>query len=213
MGRHRLVVGMMIAVMIAASGCITAERPAAQVAADPVGSPRTVTCEDGSPFGRDTSHKKLVASFGASNVEYQKLFESLDSTTALSDPTGYIFISWRDDKRRSRPKEIAISSSRWSVGGKLRVGMSLQQVQSLNGKPFRVDQALEANAEGYKHKTDWRGGALERLGGCRLGVEFGHDESDGKPSEEDYGALGEVLSDDPKLPPFNPTVSGIYMFY
>lgn len=166
--------------------------------ADSIESPEVLTCTKGGPFGTDTSHKKLTAKFGASNVAYRKGEEDLESGTTLypRDPTASVFIVWKDDKRRSRPERINTHASRWSIAGKLRVGMNLQQVQALNGKPFIVDA--------FEGITDWRGGALERVGdGCRLHVIL----------DPQTAELGNVLSDDPRLRPFNPTVSTINVLY
>jgi hypothetical protein len=111
---------MMLAIVVGASGCITTEPAPVLVAAGPTESPGAVTCEG--PFARDTSHKQLVAAFGASNVVFKKIIGAEDITESATvlyprDPARRLKILWQNKKTRSLPEQIVIEDkARWTAG-------------------------------------------------------------------------------------------------
>ena len=88
--------------------------------------------------------------------------------------------------------------------------MTLEDVERLNGKPFKlrnVDQEYGGIV------TDWRDGAMEHIpGGCRVCVRL---EPSKNTSPQTYGALegDQFLSSDPRVGAFHATVREIYTTY
>ena len=78
----RLVSGMTIAIMIAVSACIPLEPAPLSVSAGRIDPPGTATCDG--PFAKDTSHDKLVATFGASNVAFEETRTGLEEEAQLA---------------------------------------------------------------------------------------------------------------------------------
>jgi len=88
--------------------------------------------------------------------------------------------------------------------------LTLEDVETLNGKPFKL-RNFDGDYGGTV--TDWRGGAMEHIpGGCRVSLEF---EAAKDTSSETYAALEAplVLSSDPKMRATHSTVREIYTTY
>jgi len=182
--------------------------------ADPASVPGTVTCAGA--FGRDSSHSKLAATFGAANVAFQEVdgpegMKIWGTVIYPSDPRRRLEVLWIDKDMRRRPGAIWISrESQWTGWRGLRIGLTLEDVETLNGKPFKL-RNFDGDYGGTV--TDWRGGAIEHIpGGCRVSLEF---EAAKDTSSEIYAALEAplVLSSDPKMRATHSTVREIYTTY
>lgn len=135
---------------------------------------RIVDCRG--PFAHDSSHARLVASFGARNVRYQQVHgaegEKLWASVLYPrDPKARLELIWNDEKRRRAPWMRIENASTWQSQNGIRVGMPLAEVERINGKPFN----LSGFGWDYGGQVrDWRGGALSRPlpGGCQIGIDF-----------------------------------------
>lgn len=145
---------------------------AAALAAEPA---TTFKCEG--PFGRDASHAKLAAKYGAANVTTDLDFqpgENVDVTILFpNDPARRLKIEWKDRKARRNPRLIRIEDehSTWSVAG-VAIGTSLVDLERLNGRPFKLIY-FEGDYGG--DIFDWRGGRFDAPlpGGCLFGASVG----------------------------------------
>ena len=125
-------------------------------------------------FARDTTRAQLVAAFGAANVIDQVApgpeGHPPDVTTIVfpRDPGRRLEVRWHDPVARARPfASIFTRPSRWEAPLGVRVGMSIDALERLNGKPFSI-----GGFEGLIDGMSWfDGGALDHIaGGCTVGV-------------------------------------------
>ena len=106
----RFVPGMTIAIMIATSACIPIEPAPLSVSAGRIEPPGGVTCDG--PFAKDTSHDKLVATFGASNVAFEETHTGVEEEAQLAtilyprDPARRLKVFWKDEEARRPPAFI-----------------------------------------------------------------------------------------------------------
>lgn len=102
----------------------------------------SLACEG--PFAKDTTHDKLVATFGAKNVAFKEVDVTsnvLTKATVLfdADPTRRLVVFWKDDKSRTRPIAVTIDApSTWTGPGGVRNGLTLRDLERLNGGNFSV---------------------------------------------------------------------------
>lgn len=102
----------------------------------------SLACEG--PFAKDTTHDKLVATFGAKNVAFKDVDVTsnvLTKATVLfdADPTRRLVVFWKDDKSRTRPIAVTIDApSTWTGPGGVRNGLTLRDLERLNGGNFSV---------------------------------------------------------------------------
>jgi hypothetical protein len=114
----------------------------------------SLACEG--PFAKDTSHAKLVTAFGLKHVVFKEVDGaegSREKATVLfdDDPTRRIVVYWHDEKARARPSMVSVSApSLWVGPGGVGNGMTLADVEKLNGKAFKL--------AGF----DWGGGGFVR---------------------------------------------------
>lgn len=96
------------------------------------------------PFAKDTTHDKLVATFGAKNVAFKDVDVTsnvLTKATVLfdADPTRRLVVFWKDEKSRTRPIAVTIDApSTWTGPGGVRNGLTLRDLERLNGGNFSV---------------------------------------------------------------------------
>src|SRR5690606_35945044 len=87
------------------------------------------------------------------------------------DKARRIEVLWIDEKRRRNPSEIRTGiDSTWRTAQGGRRGMSLSEIETLNGRPS------ELWGFGFDYggtRLDWKGGALAtQAGGCTLTQRF-----------------------------------------
>jgi hypothetical protein len=128
------------------------------------------------PFAKSVTHASLIKAFGARNVAVQRVGTGEGETQKASvifprDKARRIEVLWIDEKRRRNPAEIRTGvESQWRTDHGIRRGMTLAEVEALNGRPFKL------YGFGFDYggtSLDWNGGALAaQAGGCTLHLRF-----------------------------------------
>jgi hypothetical protein len=178
-------------------------------------APTTVVACSG-PFAKDSSHLKLAMFFDSKNVTFTDVETSDGSKVPASvlfpnDPKRRLEVWWSNITARKDTHLIVIGGqSTWAAPGGLRLGQTLEQVEKLNHKPFKLKGF---DKDRIATGSDWDGGALVTVaGGCKPGVSL---RADGKASAE-IGALStdeEYSSSDPAIRAAKPIVSEILIGY
>jgi hypothetical protein len=114
-------------------------------------------------------------------------------------------------RRFPPPWSVEEQPATWAAPGGLRLGQTLEQVEKLNHKPFKLKGF---DKDGTATGADWDGGALVTVsGGCKAGVSL---RADAKASAITIGALSvdeEYSSSDSAIRAAKPTVSEILIGY
>jgi hypothetical protein len=178
-------------------------------------TPTTVVACSG-PFAKDSSHLKLSMFFDSKNITFTDVEASGSKVPASvlfpNDPKRRLEVWWSNITARKDIHLIVIGGqSTWAAPGGLRLGQTLEQVEKLNHKPFKLKGF---DKDGIATGTDWDGGALVTVaGGCKAGVSL---RADAKASAITIGALSadeEYSSSDPAIRAAKPTVSEILIGY
>jgi hypothetical protein len=187
-------------------------KPAA-AAAKParVGSARTVV-ECSGPFAKDSGMLALAMAFDSRNMVFTH--ESVQGTevgaTVLfpKDPKRRLEVWWSNPNRTGTYLIDIADKSIWTGPGGLRLGLTLEQLEKLNKKPFKLKGF---DKDGIASVASWDDGALAKLpGNCKAGVNM-HAEAKGDAAELPDKA--EYNSDDPALRALKPTVAEILIGY
>lgn len=165
------------------------------------------------PLAADASHAKLLATFGDKAVVFREVEgaegEKIGATILFpDDPKKRIELFWADEAHRSGLASAHPGpANRAAAPNGVRPGMSLVEVETLNGRPF------ELSGFGWDYGgfvTDWKGGALAKpaAGGCVVSVRFG------LPTDTDVVAAkvagdGNFSSRDPRMRKAKPVVEGL----
>jgi hypothetical protein len=167
----------------------------------------TLSCTG--PFTRNATHASLVKAFGANNVASLRVGVGEGETVRASvifprDAARRIEVLWIDEKRRRKPSEIrAQTGSRWRTPQGVSVGMTLVDVEAINGRPFLL------SGFGWDYggtTTDWQGGALAAQdGGCRLMLRFDQTQQ----TNADIDGERDIASDDAGMRSAAPVVEEI----
>ena len=183
--------------------------------AERAASPRVIKCEG--PFGRNASHADLVKAFGSSNVVYQDIDGAGGETIKASvlypnDAKAKLEIIWGDEKARRRPMIRAKDQSGWASMNGIRIGMALEEIEKMNGKPFKLS-GFDWDDGG--RVRDWQGGALAKPlpGGCIVSVEFVHAEDVPEANLSKVTGEGEFLSDGADMRAVEPYVAVLTISY
>ena len=178
-------------------------------------APTTVVACSG-PFAKDSSHLKLAMFFDSKNITFGDVEASGIKIPASvlfpNDPKRRLEVWWSNITARKDIHLIVIGGqSTWTAPGGLRLGQTLEQVEKLNHKPFKLKGF---DKDRIATGSDWDGGALAMVaGGCKPGVSL---RADAKASAEKIGALSadeEYSSSDPAIRAAKPTVSEILIGY
>jgi hypothetical protein len=137
-------------------------------------APDSIGCTG--PFAKGVTHARLVKAFGKRNVAIEHVGIGEGETVRASvifprNPARRIEVLWIDDKRLRKPSEIRTGvASTWRTVQGVRRGMTLAEIEALNGRPFE----LWAFGFDYGGTTlDWKDGALSRaVAGCTLTLRF-----------------------------------------
>jgi hypothetical protein len=129
-----------------------------------------------------------------------------------NDPKRRLEVWWSNITARKDIHLIVIAGqSTWAAPGGLRLGQTLEQVEKLNHKPFKLKGF---DKDRIATGSDWDGGALAMVAaGCKPGVSL---RADAKASAEEIGALSadeEYSSSDPAIRAAKPIVSEILIGY
>jgi hypothetical protein len=179
-------------------------------------APTTVVACSGT-FAKDSSHLELTTAFNSKNVTFADV-EAADGTKVPAsilfpnDPKRRLEVWWSDRTHRSDIHLIVIGGkSTWTAPDGLRLGQTLEQVEKLNHKPFKLKGF---DKDRIATVSDWDGGELATLpGDCNAGLTL---RADAKASTEKVGALSadkEYNSSDPAIRATKPTVSEILVGY
>jgi hypothetical protein len=173
-----------------------------------------VTCSG--VFAQDSSHQKLAMAFDTRNVAYTQVDADSGTKPATvlyaKDPKRRLEVWWTDPISRSHTHLIVINGqSAWGAPGGLSLGLTLPEVEKLNGKPFKV---LGFSKGRVAALSDWDGGALATPpGGCKLGLSLRADANASASALAALPAEHEYASGDTALRAVNPTVSEILVGY
>ena len=193
---------------------LTATPLSAQQRAQPTGA-HVVACSG--IFAKDSDHLKLTTSFNSKNVTFTDV-EASDGTKVPAsvlfpnDPKRRLEVWWSNPAGRSDIHLIVIGGqSTWTAPGGIRLGQSLEQVEKLNHKPFKV---RGFDKDRIATVSDWDSGALTTLaGGCNTGLSLRADPKAPAGAINALSADKEYSSSDPAIRAAKPTVSEILIGY
>ena len=203
-----------ISAALAAALALLAGPLSAQQRASSTGA-HVVACSG--TFAKDSSEDELATAFDSKNV----IFADVEANDGRKVPASVLFpndpklqlqVWWSNPAAHSDIHLIVIGGqSTWTSPGGMRLGQTLEQVEKLNNKPFKLkgyDKNRIATVSG------WDGGALASLpGGCAPGLSL---RANPKASAEAIGALPadkEYSSSDPAIRATKPTISEILIGY
>jgi len=168
-------------------------------------------------FGPDSSHVKLAAAFRAKNVEFTQVDGNAGAKVMASilfakDPTQRLEVWWSNPARRSDTHLIVINGrSDWTAPGDVHLGLTLADLERLNGKPFKLS-GFDRNS--VATLSNWNGGQLAAIpGGCKVGISLRAALSAPPSTLNSLPADREFTSADAALRAVNPTVSEILVAY
>src|SRR3984957_5064947 len=167
-------------------------------------------------FARDSSHSKLATAFQSRNVAFTQVdgpsgAKIMATVLFAKDPKRRLEVWWSNQASRSDTHLIVINgASTWSAPNQLRLGLTLAQLEQINGKSFKLTGFDKNNVATL---TDWNGGNLSQLpGGCKVGISL----RSRTASAAGLGALPasrESTSSDSAMRTANPEVSEILIAY
>jgi hypothetical protein len=168
-------------------------------------------------FAKDSNHLELVTAYKSKNITFTDV-EAADGTKVPAsilfpnDPKRRLEVWWSDRNHRSDIHLIVIGGqSTWTAPDGLRLGQTLEQVEKINQKPFKLKGF---DKDHIATVSDWDGGTVATLaGGCNAGLSL---RADPKASASAISALSadkEYSSSDPAIRAAKPTVSEILIGY
>jgi hypothetical protein len=168
-------------------------------------------------FAKDSNHLELVTAYKSKNIIFTDV-EAADGTKVPAsilfpnDPKRRLEVWWSDRNHRSDIHLIVIGGqSTWTAPDGLRLGQTLEQVEKINQKPFKLKGF---DKDHIATVSDWDGGTVATLaGGCNAGLSL---RADPKASAEKIGALSadkEYSSSDPAIRATKPTITEILIGY
>jgi hypothetical protein len=177
--------------------------------------PNIIACSG--VFAKDSSHTKLASAFQSRNVSSTQVDNNVGGKTTASviyakDPKRRLEVWWSKSASKSDTHLIVINGqSDWIAPGELHLGLTLAELEKLNGKPFKLSGF---DRDHVATLSDWDGGTLSALaGGCKVGISL---RADPKTPAATLGALPAdraFASSDASLRAANPTVSEILVAY
>lgn len=186
---------------------------AASANAAPKPPAQAVTCTGA--FAKSATHAGLVKAFGQPHVAFLEVGTGEGETAKASvvfprDRARRIEVLWRNERARRDPAEIRTGvEAQWSTAQGIRRGMTLAQIEALNGRPF------ELYGFGFDHggtTLDWKGGALAaQPGNCTLTLRFSLRE--GADNAGIHGEERSFLSDDAAMRNAAPVVDAVTLAY
>lgn len=186
---------------------------ATPVAAKSKSAPEPVTCAG--VFGPDSSEALVMETFGAENVVTGTVWgpegsELIATTVFADDPDRALEFGWFDEENFTHLSYVKLSPSQIAPGG-VQIGMSVAEVEALNGEPFMVG-GFWWDYGGYGLIESGR--LAETDEACFVSLRFAPaDEID--PAIDVTGVSGEVQvpSDDPLLARIDTRVQELTLGY
>jgi len=168
-------------------------------------------------FAKDSSHLKLAMTFETKNVTFTDVDADGGAKVPASvlfpnDPKRRLEVWWSNPAARSDLYLIDIhGKSLWSGPGGMKLGLTLAQLEKLNGKPFKLKGF---DKKGVATVSDWDGGTLAALpGGCKSGVNLTADPKAAPDAVSALTADKEYSSSDAAIRAVKPTVSEVLIGY
>jgi len=199
----------------AARGTDAVMEPGAIARASRSTKPNIVACSG--VFARDSSHARLASAFQSKNVAFMQVDASSGGKVMASvlygkDPKRRLEVWWSKPASRSDTHLIVINGqSDWIAPGELHLGLTLAELEQLNGKPFKLSGF---DKDRVATLSDWNGGQLATLaGGCKVGISLRADPKTAASALSDLPADRGFTSSDAALRAANPTVSEILVAY
>ena len=179
------------------------------------------------PVSATATEASLITLLGASNVSHDTIYVAEGNfdigTTLYKNTANQAQILWTDKRHFARPETVLIRPARdednnlllgpapqWITDKGLTIGMTLQHVEKLNGRPFSL------YGFGWDYgglSSGWRGGSLARKEGkSYLGLAFSVPDSLSAAQEKLYESLmgdQEFMSNHPAMHILNPTVQNL----
>lgn len=191
------------------------ERPVAARPKPVQPSGSAVTCNG--VFAKDSTHIKLAMKYDSRNVVFGEV-DGPDGTKLPGsilfpqDPKRRLEVLWTNEAARTGTSLVAINGkSQWGGPKGLKLGLSIQQLEKLNGKAFRLSGF---GADGSASVIGWEGGALNSLpGGCKVGVRLMVGPKATPEARTTVGGDKELVSSDPNVRAVQPAVAEILIGY
>ena len=207
--RETWIIATFVAVLV-----LVAAPLSAQQRAQPTGA-HVVACSG--TFAKDSSHLELATAFNSKNITFADV-EAADGTKVPAsilfpnDPKRRLEVWWSNITARKDIHLIVIGGqSTWTAPEGLRLGQTLEQVEKINHKAFKLKGF---DKDRIATVSDWDGGELATLAGdCNAGLSL---RADAKASAEKIGAISadkEYSSSDPAIRATKPTISEILIGY
>lgn len=183
----------------------------APVHAPRAGSFKTVI-ECKGPFAKDSGMLALAVSYDSRNMifTHEKVQGSEVGVTVMfpKDPKRRLEVWWQNANRTGLYLIDIAGKSAWVAPKGLRLGLTLEQVEKLNRKPFKLKGF---DAAGVASVADWDGGELASLpGGCKASASV---RAKAKSAAGELPAKDEYSSSDPAMRALKPVVSEILIGY
>ena len=151
-------------------------------------------------FAIDSSEARLIEIYGEDNV-WTGIVPGPEGTEMLAtevfrdSPKRRIQVVWWDEDKRKDPSYIELSPKMTAPGG-VRAGMSVAEVEALNGEPF----TLSGFGWDYGGAAGFQSGNLADLpGGCQLSLSFSPASYPGGIDTDSITGDIEVVSSNPLL--------------
>ncbi len=163
-------------------------------------------------FAKNSGMLALAVAYDSRNMIFtQEKVQGTDVGVTVvfpKDPKRRLEVWWRNANRTGLYLIDIAGKSTWVAPKGLRLGLTLEQVEKLNHKPFKLKGF---DADGVAAVADWDGGELASLpGGCKASASVQVKEKSaagGLPAKDEYS------SDDPAMRALKPTVSEILIGY
>ena len=164
------------------------------------------------PFAKDSGMLALAVAYDSRNMifTHETVQGAQVGVTVLfpKDPRRRLEVWWQNSNRTGTYLVDIAGKSIWTAPKGLRLGMTLEQVEKLNHKPFKM-KGFDEN--GVASVADWDGGELATLpGGCKAGADM---EAKDKSAAAELPAKDQYSSDDPAMRALKPTVAEILIGY
>ncbi len=172
---------------------------------------RTVV-ECSGPFAKDSGMLTLAMVYDSRNMifTHETVPGGEANVTVLfpNDPQRRLEVWWSNPNRTGTYLIDIAGKSIWTGPEGLRLGLTLEQLEKLNHKPFKMKGFGQDDVATV---SSWDGGALASLaGGCKAGVSV---HAGAATASAELPAADEYNSDDPAMRALKPTVSEILIGY
>jgi hypothetical protein len=164
------------------------------------------------PFAKDSGMLALAVAYDSRNMifTHESVQGAQVGVTVMfpKDPKRRLEVWWRNSNRTGLYLIDIAGKSMWMAPKGLRLGLTLEQVEKLNHKPFKLKGF---DADGVASAADWDGGELASLpGGCKASASV---QAKDKKAASELPAKDEYSSSDPAMRALKPTVSEILIGY